>query len=40
VECLALDILQHEVALANVVDLANVRVIQCGYGPRFLLEAP
>ena len=35
----ALDVLQHEIARADVVDLTDVRVVQARDRTRFLLEA-
>ena len=34
-----LHVLEHEIARPDVVELADVRVVQCGDRPRFLLEA-
>jgi hypothetical protein len=36
---LTLDILEHEITLTDVVDLTNVRVIQCSNRPGLMFEA-
>jgi hypothetical protein len=36
---LTLDILEHEIALTDVVDLTDVRVVQCSNRPGLMLEA-
>jgi hypothetical protein len=36
---LTLNILEHEIALTDVVDLTDVRVVQCSNRPGLMLEA-